>query len=1246
MRGWGLGAVMLLTILVIGCGGNSTVVGITISGPGLSPLTIIVNHPAQFAANVTGASTTTVFWQICEPPATPSTTIPPTECTAGQGPTGCTIRSVTTPITGFGTITLNGLYTAPPTVPQPATFLIVATSCINATAFTTFTVTIDSGIRVQLSPLTASIGPGENFQFTASVTGTSNTAIVWLVNTIPGGNATVGIICPNMNSPVCCPNSGTPVCIGTPPGSPGEYFAPTTSPGSVSVTAQSGADSTQEESATVTIGSGGPPTFSATGPLEPTVAAEGSVQQDVYVSGTNLLSTTQVVVSGVPIPAANVTLLSTGTLLRATIPAAQLAQAGSIGISLVSQSGALSSGTLTLQVDPVRPALIASTPDSVQQDNGGASLTVNLTGGYFVPSKTTATFDGIGCGGGAQVCTTFVDSRHLTVSIQDASLGTPGLYPLIIQNSDAATAGVPSISGVNLGVTPDPASISGSPTPTIGVGLSPSAVAIDEADGIAVVANTGSNSVSLVNLLTNAVIGGAITVGTAPTGVAVDDLLPDHLAYVVNSGSNSISVIDLSLATPAVTQTLSLGSYAPGLIPIGTVPFSIGANPLTHRAFVANQSTNVGTILDLANANTSLTPPCATPPCPVSTITSGVTSYGTGPSPNVSVDPRLNWAMVTPGGAGTTALVDLGRAASAGDVGRMPELIGSLGISSTIQGVGINTETHQALLTDPSASTLTLFSLLNDAVAPVHFTVNGVALDTLNYSASAVNPLEDVGVAIQGSVTGATAVVTDLENGVVLKQVSGLGGMPEAVAVDPVSNEAVIVNGGSGSVSILSLGPALTSPQILEASPASTLTSALPLQLMITGGNFTPGSVVRLDQVPLATPVASSCAATCRQLTATVPASMLGAARRYLVDVLNADGSVSNVTDLNVIQAVSVGSSPVAVAVDTDRDMAIVTNSLDDTASVVSLTPVSPTFSPESLGPVGVIGAPISVGTAPEGVAIIPRLGIAVVANNGSNDITAIDVTTTPSALPIPAIPLCGESCSNPTGVAFNQDTATAAVTSTNSGNLFSTGSVSFVSVSRTITATSNTITAALGGSPSVDQNPIAVAVDPTLDFAAVATASSTSSLDIIDIAGEQIVGRVNNLENPSGVVFDPVNQVFLTVNSLLNNIDITNPATLTTTTVSVGIAPTSVDYNFQTSSLVTLNSGSHTMSVLDYTCPPSIAAPACTNPQVRAVLGLGGAQTSTFVLGPNAVAIDPKLNLAVLVDPDNNRVLLVPMPH
>ena len=146
---------------------------------------------------------------------------------------------------------------------------------------------------------------------------------------------------------------------------------------------------------------------------------------------------------------------------------------------------------------------------------------------------------------------------------------------------------------------------------------------------------------------------------------------------------------------------MSLNTFEPGIIPLGTVPFAIGVNSLTHRAFVANQSTNVGTILDLANANVAAG--CAAPPCPVSTITGGITPFGTGASPAVAIDPRLNWAMVTPGGTGTIAIVDLGRAAGAGDVGRLPELIGSLSITSTMQGVGINSETHQVLLTDPSA---------------------------------------------------------------------------------------------------------------------------------------------------------------------------------------------------------------------------------------------------------------------------------------------------------------------------------------------------------------------------------------------------------------------------------------------------------------------------------------------------------------------------------------------------------------
>jgi DNA-binding beta-propeller fold protein YncE len=171
---------------------------------------------------------------------------------------------------------------------------------------------------------------------------------------------------------------------------------------------------------------------------------------------------------------------------------------------------------------------------------------------------------------------------------------------------------------------------------------------------------------------------------------------------------------------------------------------------------------------------------------------------------------------------------------------------------------------------------------------------------------------------VQESTSGAGAVVADLESGVVLKQIGGLGRTPVDVAVDPASNQAVIVNQTDNNVSIVALGPPPATPQILEASPAVAFTSGVAFPLTVTGANFGPGSVVRLDQTTVLAPVVP-CVAVCRQLTVTVPASVLDTPRRFLVDVLNTSGAVSNVTDLTVIQAVPVGTGPVGVAVDTER---------------------------------------------------------------------------------------------------------------------------------------------------------------------------------------------------------------------------------------------------------------------------------------------------------------------------------------
>jgi hypothetical protein len=260
---------------------------------------------------------------------------------------------------------------------------------------------------------------------------------------------------------------------------------------------------------------------------------------------------------------------------------------------------------------------------------------------------------------------------------------------------------------------------------------------------------------------------------------------------------------------------------------------------------------------------------------------------------------------------------------------------------------------------------------------------------------------------------------------------------------------------------------------------------------------------------------------------------------------------------------------------------------------------------------------------------------------------------------PPTTVPLCG-TCSAPAGVGLNSDTAIAGVADTNpTGTTPGSGDVSFFVLPATGT------NATLGASVAVDQFPVAVAMAPvllspaipgvvtTLDYAAVATDSesnntSSSSVDLVNVAAASFFKGISPFQLPTGVVFDPVNQDFLVTDSVINNVVIIDPNTFLATPFKVGIGPTSLDYNFQTSTLVTNNATSNTISIVGYVCPPNPnGPPSCAGPQVRDVLGIGGVlQPSAVVVGPNSIAIDLKMNLGVLADPSNNRVLLVPLPH
>ena len=199
-----------------GCGGSGAStpppqIFVTVSP---STATVSVGHTQQFTATVTGTTNTSVTW------------------TVAGGPSN-------------GTMATSGLYTAPASVPNPATVTVTATSQANASKFATATVTVQPGVvpapSVTVSPNPANVAAFATQQFSASVSSLSNTAVTWQVNGTPGGSEQFGFIS----------SAGLYVAPGAVPAkSNGQGDSITTT---VTVTAVSQANSSASGSSTVTV---------------------------------------------------------------------------------------------------------------------------------------------------------------------------------------------------------------------------------------------------------------------------------------------------------------------------------------------------------------------------------------------------------------------------------------------------------------------------------------------------------------------------------------------------------------------------------------------------------------------------------------------------------------------------------------------------------------------------------------------------------------------------------------------------------------------------------------------------------------------------------------------------------------------------------------------------------------------------------------------------------------------------------
>ena len=196
--------VCVALLIVAGCGGGGgsstppTAISVTVSP---ATATVAAGGTQQFTATVSGTSNTAVTWSV------------------GGGAAN-------------GTISAAGLYTAPATAPNPSQVTVTATSQADPTKSGSAMVTI-TGISVQLTPATATLQVNGTQTFSATVSGTTKTAVTW---SVVGGNS-----------------NGT-IMAGLGPGV-GLYTAPAAlpNPPQVTVMATSQADPTKSGTATVTV---------------------------------------------------------------------------------------------------------------------------------------------------------------------------------------------------------------------------------------------------------------------------------------------------------------------------------------------------------------------------------------------------------------------------------------------------------------------------------------------------------------------------------------------------------------------------------------------------------------------------------------------------------------------------------------------------------------------------------------------------------------------------------------------------------------------------------------------------------------------------------------------------------------------------------------------------------------------------------------------------------------------------------
>jgi hypothetical protein len=440
-------------------------------------------------------------------------------------------------------------------------------------------------VVVIISPVSASIALGQTQQFVASVTGSTSSGVNWSVNSVTGGNSSIGSI-----------------------STAGLYTAPAAlpNPTTVTITAASASSPQSSASATITITDG---LQVGVTPISASLPVGGTQVFTATVFGAGGLPTTVTwSVNGISggNPAVGMIVANSNNSAVYTAPTT-IPNPPTVTISATSTADTSKSGSATVTLTSGLQVTVAPTTASVPA-GGAQAFAATVSGAGTLPTTVNWSVNGI-TGGNSTIGTIVGSSGNSAIYTAPATIPNPSTVTVTASStadsSKSGSATVTLTSGLQVSIAPTAASVPAGGAQTFtatvsGAGTLPTTVTWSVngiTGGNSTIGTIAANSSNSAVYTAPATIPNPPTVTIAATSAAATSKSGSAVVTIVCAGNNSIS--------PA-TASVTLGQSQPFT---ASLCISAGATISWDVNGIAGGNATFGTITVTGAATATFTAP-------------------------------------------------------------------------------------------------------------------------------------------------------------------------------------------------------------------------------------------------------------------------------------------------------------------------------------------------------------------------------------------------------------------------------------------------------------------------------------------------------------------------------------------------------------------------------------------------------------------------------------------------------------